>query len=97
MQLLENVTEGGQKPYFQILQNKRLTKFRNESINFMQHESLNKIRELFIVSEYWKEKLTLTIKEAVLKDFEEDTLDKLLKVKLGKALMRRMQWLSLQS
>lgn len=90
MQLLDNKTEG-QKPYFQILLNKRLTKFRTKSINFLQHESLNKIRELFIVSEYWKEKLTLTIKETVLNDFEEDTLDNLLKVKLEKALMRSMQ------
>lgn len=91
MQLLDNMTEEGQKPYFQILQNKRLTKFRTKSINFLQNESLHKIRELFIVSEHWKEKLTLTIKETVLKDFEEDTLDSLLKVKLEKALMRQMQ------
>lgn len=44
MQLLDNMTEEGQKPYFQILQNKRLTKFRNKSINFLQHESLKKIK-----------------------------------------------------
>lgn len=65
MQLLDNMTEEGQKPYFQTLQNKRLIKFRNKSIHFLQHESLNKIRELFTVSEYWEEKLTLTMKETV--------------------------------
>lgn len=54
MQLLENMTEEGQKPYFHVLQNVRLAKFRKKSINFLQHESLNTIRELFIVSEYWK-------------------------------------------
>lgn len=91
MQLLDNMIEEGQKPYFQIRQNKRLIKFRNKSINFLQHESLNKIRELFAVSKYWEEKLILTMKETVLKDFEEDTLDNLLKVKLEKALMRRKQ------
>lgn len=53
------------------------------------------MRELFTVSEYCREKLILTIKETVLKDFEEDTLEKLLVTKLEKALMRRMQWLFL--
>lgn len=87
MKLLENMTQESWNPYFQSLQKDSLSS--EMSINFLQHESIKRIRDLFTASEYCWEKLKLTTKETVLEDFEKDTLWKLMKIKLEKALMRR--------